>query len=88
MGTTVGAILISYDINRLHTEVKDAMVSNGYRISWNYTNQPTYFLPNTTLWHSNKSSDQAIEDLKIVCRRLGVTLEKAVAVKATEFAGI
>lgn len=88
MGTTVGAIVISYDINKYHTDVKDAMIELGYSISWNYDNQPTYYLPNTTLWHSSKSSNQATADLKSVCSRLGVTLEKAVAVKATEFVGV
>lgn len=88
MGTTIGAILISYDINKYHTDVKDAMIELGYSNSWRYDNQPTYYLPNTTLWHSNKSSNQAIFDLKNICTRLGVTLEKAIAVKATEFVGV
>lgn len=88
MGTTLGAILISYDINKYHTDVKDEMINLGYRTSWNYTSKPTYYLPNTTLWHSNKSSNQAIADLKNICTRLGATLEKAVAVNATEFVGV
>jgi len=87
MGTTIGAILISYDINKQHTYVKDAMIILGYSTNWNYTSKPTYYLPNTTLWHSNKSSNQAMSDLKNICIRLGVSLEKAVAVNATEFVG-
>lgn len=47
-----------------------------------------YYLPNTTLWHKAKSSDQAMADMKRVCAELRVTLEKAVAVKADEFVGL
>lgn len=88
MGATIGAIVISYDINRLHNEVKNTMTNLGYTQSWRYGQGKEYQLPNTTLWHLNKSSDQAISDLKIVCNRLNVNLEKAIAVKATEFVGV
>ena len=40
------------------------------------------------MWHPKKSSDQAMNDLKSVCRNLQVTLERAVTVKATEFVGL
>jgi hypothetical protein len=88
MGTTVGDVIISYDINSYHTDVKNAMINIGYRTVWNYTGEPIYHLPNTTLLHQSKSSDQAMSDLKNICARLGATLEKAVAVKATEFVGV
>ncbi|MBF4494454.1 hypothetical protein IR010_18055 [Flavobacterium sp. MR2016-29] len=89
MGTTVGTVLISYDINKSHSTVKAALENLGYHDNFKNSNDPkTYLLPNTTMWHSNKSSDQAMSDLKSVCRSLQVTLEKAVAVKATDFVGI
>lgn len=88
MGMTVGAILVSYDINRLHVDVKNAMINLGYSQSWRYGLGTTYQLPNTTIWHENKSSNQAMADLVGVCNRLNVTLEKAVAVKVTEFVGV
>ena len=88
MGTTRGAVVISYDINRLHTEVKEAMQALGYYDYWYYTNHhKKHEMPNTTLWHKAKTSDQAMVDLKGVCNRLGVKLEKAVAVWADEFVG-
>lgn len=88
MGFTIGEIIVSYDVNKLHVDVKNAMKLLGYNEKWNYPNDKSYYLPNTTLWHSNKSSNQGISDLKIVCSRLGVSLEKAIAVKATEFVGV
>ena len=61
----------------------------GYLDHFNISDDPkTYMLPNTTLWHPKKSSNQAMDDLKRVCNSLRVTLEKAVAVKATEFVGV
>ena len=89
MGNTIGYLLISYDVNRLHTDVKVNMEKMGYSNSFNYERETkTYYLPNTTLWHAKKSSDQAINDIKTVCRSLGVNLEKAVAVLASEFVAI
>lgn len=88
MGTTLGAVLLSYDVNTGHTSVKDAMKAKGYFENWHNTTGPIYKLPNTTLWHNSKSTDQAIADIKSVCLSLSVILEKAVAVKATDFVGI
>lgn len=88
MGTTIGNILISYDIDKSHTQVKTALESLGYLDRFKNSNDPkTYILPNTTLWHPKKSSNQAMDDLKTTCNSMNVKLEKAVAVKATEFVG-
>jgi len=89
MGNTVGHILISYDVNKLHTSVKSAMQELDYRDNFQYKGETkTYYLPNTTLWHPKKTSNQAIIDLQNTCRGLGVTLEKAIAVLANEFKAI
>ena len=89
MGISVGNVLISYDVESGHKQVKDAMKELGYEEYWRETTQsPVFQLPNTTLWHSNKSSNQAIADLKGVCTNLRVKLEKAVAVRASEFVGV
>ncbi|MBS7234144.1 hypothetical protein KHA90_24385 [Flavobacterium psychroterrae] len=89
MGTTIGTILISYDVDRLNPEVKAGLIKLGYSDRWNYVNDnKIYLLPNTTLWHSSKSSDQGLVDMQSVCRSLGAKLEKAVSVKATDFVGI
>jgi len=89
MGTTVSTIVISYDIDTQHSQVKDKMKELGYSESFSFKGQTKdYYLPNTTLWHSNKSSDAAINDLKSVCKSLNVNLEKALAVLAKEFVAI
>lgn len=86
MGTTIGNVLISYDVNSKHSEVKNALLALNYYDSFTQ-NGRNHNLPNTTLWHKEKSSDQAIADVRRVCSNLYVTLEKAVAVKASEFVG-
>lgn len=87
MGTTIGNVLISYDVSAKNPEVKAALLKLNYYEAFNQDGK-NYNLPNTTLFHQNKSSDQAMVDMKKVCRDLNVTLEKAVAVKATEFVGL
>lgn len=88
MSNIIGVVLISYDINKSHTEVKNAMKTLGYMETGKYPDGYSYQLPNTTLWHNSKSTTGAIADLKTVCKSLNVTLEKAVAVKATDFEGV
>jgi hypothetical protein len=86
MGTIVGNVLMSYDVSAKNPEVKAALQALSY---YDYFTQDgkNHYLPNTTLWHKTKSSDQAMADMKKVCADLKVTLEKAVAVKASEFVG-
>ncbi|WP_146106870.1 hypothetical protein [Polaribacter porphyrae] len=89
MGTTVGNILLSYDIKNKHNDVKEGLQELGYLDHFNFKGETKiYYLPNTTLWHSKKSSNQAMSDLKSVCRNCNVTLEKGIVVKATEFVSI
>ena len=88
MGVTLGHAVVSYDVNKDHTAVKNAMKAKGYYDNFRNGTGPVYTLPNTTLWHNTKSTDQAIADIKSVCVSLRVTLEKAVAVLATEFVGV
>ncbi|SFD56318.1 hypothetical protein [Flavobacterium phragmitis] len=87
MGTTVSTVLISYDVSDKNPEVKAALKALNYSDSYTLGSSKVYYLPNTTLWHKAKSSDQAMADMKKVCNELRVTLEKAVAVKADEFVG-
>lgn len=89
MGITIGNVLLSYAVNAKNTEVKEALLALNYLDNFILeANTKVYHLPNTTLWHKTKTSDQAIADISKVCADLNVTLEKAVAVKANEFVGI
>lgn len=89
MGITVMKVLISYDVSAKNPEVKAALLALNYYDHFTLGNtSKVYQLPDTTLWHKTKSSDQAMSDMKKVCTELKVTLEKAVAVNADEFIGL
>lgn len=89
MGTTVGSILISYDVSSKNPEIKEALKKLGYMEEWRSpVLNKNFKLPNTTLWHNNKSSNQGLTDMQSVCKEFSVILEKAISVKATEFVGI
>ncbi len=88
MSTIIGVVILSYDIDKKHSEVKSKLLEKGYSISWNYPGQKAYILPNTTVWQKNKSTDGAIADIKGICKELGVVLEKAVAILASDFEGV
>lgn len=89
MVTTVANVLISYDVSAKNSEVKAALIALNYHDNFKLGAAPkVYQLPNTTLWHKEKSSDQAMLDMKRVCAELNVTLEKAIAVKADQFVGL
>lgn len=86
---TIGNVLISYDVDKLHTQVKSSMENIGYYTHFTLNGSShVYYMPNTSLWHKAKTSEQAINDLKRICSSLGVSVEKAVAVRADEFTGI
>lgn len=88
MSTKVGTVALSYDVDRLHTQVKDALLDMGYYKNWYYGDGPNYPMPNTTVWKSSHTTDSAISDIRAVCQNLGVTLDKAVAVIASDFVGV
>ena len=88
MSTKVGTVLMTYDINHSHSEVKNALLQMGYQDFWIDRWSTRRDLPNTTVKHKAKSTDQAINDLRAAARNAGVTLQKAVAVLATDFAGV
>lgn len=83
MGTTVTKVLISYDVRAKNPEVKAALLVLNYYDNFKLVTAPkVYQMPDTTLWHKGKSSDQAMSDIQKVCAELKVNLEKAVAVNA------
>jgi len=72
--------LLTYDVNKKHTEIKKAMKAKGYLDFWT-SKSVVYYLPNTTLWKNDISSAKtALADIKSVTIKLGVSLERAVAI--------
>lgn len=87
-------VLITYDINKKHAEVKSAMQKLGYMDSWTVDNT-RYYLPNTTLWKKETSPSQAVEDIKSVITALNnsspnnkIKLERCISVSFDKWDGI
>jgi hypothetical protein len=56
-------VIITYDLNTGHSEVKAHMKSKGYLSAWSY-NDVNYYLPNTTLWKKDTELSTAKKDLE------------------------
>ena len=76
------AIIATYDVPREHGPLKKALFEMGYtdRILHNENGTPRYiYLPNTTVYHTGKTADQARKDIQNVCVALHISLERCVA---------
>lgn len=70
--------VINYDVSTKHIEVKKEMKARGYHDAYS-DGGVTYYLPNTTLWKPNTETATALADVQAVAAKLGVTLQRAIA---------
>lgn len=77
---TIMQILISYEVNSKQSAVRDIMKLKGYEEVW-VKDDVEYQLPETSLWKSDVTPSQAMEDLKKVVRALNIELLGASAVE-------
>ncbi|WP_185246249.1 hypothetical protein [Chryseobacterium bernardetii] len=69
--------IITYDISGKHTEFKNEMKLLGYQDKVRgIKNCEWIYLPNTTLYHPNKTSHDANGDANKICRKLNTKLER------------
>lgn len=74
------ASIVTYDIPIKHVEFKKEMFALGYKDQIPGINNCTViYFPNTTLYHSTKSSVTIREDAGNVCKKLGIHLERCIA---------
>jgi hypothetical protein len=83
------AIILAYDISARHTEIKNHMIQTlGYldRVSATGDDGAQGFvhLPNTTLYHENRTKHQAYSDIESAAKALAVVLERAVVYRLTD----
>lgn len=72
-------VLITYDVDSKHIEVKKKMKALGYAdYVMGGSGKPVY-LPNTTLWKTNTTPKDAVDHLRGTCDGLRVNLERAIA---------
>jgi hypothetical protein len=58
------ASILTFDVAEKHIELKKALIDLGY---------------NTTLYHPNKTPEQAVVDVQMVCERLKIHLDHCLA---------
>lgn len=74
------AIIITYDIPSKHKEFKEKMISKGYRDQIPGTTKcKIIYFPNTTLYHSSKTTATARDEALLIARDLGINLERCIA---------
>lgn len=72
--------MINWDIDRKHTEYKDYLRKHGFSSSWTTNDGKRVDLPNTTMWKSGISLDEAYRSMEDAARAVGATLTSAIAV--------
>lgn len=72
-------VIITYDISIKHQQLKQAMFNLGYRDQISGVTCKIIYLPNTTLFHSKKTPEEALNDVKSECQRLQIKLERCVS---------
>lgn len=88
MGNKIGVVLLSYDINIKHEEVKNALERIGYRNHYRDISLKKCTLPSTTMIHLQKRTDDALNDLEDICKKLSVELKNCVATLSVQVIGI
>lgn len=80
-------ILLNYDLDDKHTAVKTAMYAKGYQNYFEfYTTiegkrvKKTLYLPNTTLYHSTKSTVKGRDELRAVAKEKGANVDHLLVV--------
>jgi hypothetical protein len=71
-------VIVTYDVPSKHVELKKALFALGY--TDRITHQSTYvYLPNTTVYHHNKTATQARNEVQYACSQLRIELERCIA---------
>jgi hypothetical protein len=84
----MGAV-VAYDVSGRQTEVKNEMLQRGYLDFWTNTdNGTTCYLPHSTLWKAGISLEAALADIKAAAAAQRVSLERAIVVQSSPWAGI
>lgn len=69
--------IITYDISDKQTEFKNEMKRLGYQDKVKEVKCTWIYLPNTTLYHANKTPHAANGDAHEICEKLDIKLERS-----------
>lgn len=73
------ASIVTYDIPSKHAELKKELFDLGYKDQIPGTNCKIIYFPNTTVYHETKTPLEARGDVKAICTKLKINLERCVA---------
>jgi hypothetical protein len=73
------SIVITFDVSDKHLEIRDHLAKLGYLDRWFYENN-MYMLPNCSLWKTDITPDQAINEITMVASKMEVRLIRAISV--------
>jgi hypothetical protein len=79
--------LLTYDIDREHKAFKKQLKAMGYSDQVEGSNSSVN-LPNTTMFHHDKTASGARADAKKIAQSLGVDLERCFAAEISTWAAI
>jgi len=82
------ATIVAYDVPSKHDDLKKALFELEYKDRIPGSSCKVIYFPNTTLYHSTKTAEQAREDVKSACKRLSISLDRCVATKWIDWAAI
>lgn len=80
-------VLISYDIDQGHNNMKKLLIDAGFQDQWATEDNEVHNLPNTTLWHPNlKGPDQAKDIFFLAIAEVAeyVTVDRFIAAEMGE----
>lgn len=90
LGGEMGTV-VTYDVSDKNPEFKTEMKSKGYSDHWfegPKDKRVKVYLPNSTLWHKEKTVQQGLQDMKDAAAKLKIELERAVALSDDPSAAI
>lgn len=82
------ASIITYDVPAKHREFKKALFELGYKDQIAGTTCKVIYFPNTTLYHATKRAIEAKDDVKAICKKIGISLERCIATKWEDWSAI
>ena len=81
------AVLLTYDVFARHSELKEALLAKGYQSQWSHNGFPL-ILPYSAVWCKGTDPPTAVMELRAICKTLGISLLRCVAVEFSSSFGI
>lgn len=78
-------VLITYDIDSKHTEVRKSLIEDYGFEEKILGGKGTSYLPNTTLYKKSTTKENALSTLQNVCKNKGAALKRAISLECSNW---